>query len=202
MHIYDGPDGNKYPSVTTIIHEILIHPGPLLAWSNSLGFKKMSYQGAMDETSAKGTAVHDFMYAHMKNIKEVKSKVPLKFAQEIYYIVYEAKKFFIEHKMSPETTIDAEVTLIDTELGYAGTLDWVGITYYKTGHPGAFDIQFDLNGDNGSDKERDEEHDANRVYPKLHHFIHILLEIHAHPFGTGECTPHKHQILTEGCYGF
>lgn len=127
MHIYDGPDGKQYPSVTTIIHEIMIHPEPLLAWSNSLGFKRKTYRGALDESSAKGTAVHDFMYSYMKDIKEVKTQVPMKFAREIFYIVDEAKKFFIQHKMGPNTTTDAELTLIDTELGYAGTLDWVGV---------------------------------------------------------------------------
>lgn len=126
MHIYDGPDGKKYPSVTTIIHEILIHPGPLLAWSNSLGYKRKSYNTVMDESSAKGTCIHDLMYAHMKNINEIKTHIPLKYAQDVHYILYEARKYFIEHGMSPDTTLDAELTMIDTSLGYAGTLDWIG----------------------------------------------------------------------------
>lgn len=125
MHIYDGSDGNKYPSVTTIIHNILLYPDPLLKWANSIGLGRKKYDDIMLKSSIKGTAVHELLQSYMTGC-EVSCSIPIADEMSIRYIMIEAEKYFKKHNMGPATTRSAELTIVSPKLRYAGTLDWLG----------------------------------------------------------------------------
>lgn len=129
MHIYNKND-KDYPSVTTIIHNILLYPEPLLKWSNSLGFSKKSYTKMMDESSAFGTCIHDALYHYIKDDGKTAVFAPFKYIDRANATLAKAIPFLKSVGLTPGSAVYAEETIISEKLGYAGTLDLVG--YYES----------------------------------------------------------------------
>lgn len=125
MHIYTDENNNEYPSVTTIIHKVLLDPEPLLIWSNIMGFKHKKYEDIMETTSTFGTALHSVMEHYMKNENGIINVDPI-LALRINHIL----DLFEDHCKSIDLHKDdtdmTEKTIISEKLGYAGTIDWVG----------------------------------------------------------------------------
>lgn len=129
MHIYHE-NGKEYPSVTTIIHSILLYPEPLLKWSNSLGFNKKTYSKVMMETSAFGTCIHDALYHYIKGDEGMSVFAPLMFIDRANMTLAKTIPFLKSVGITPGSEIFAEETIISEKLGYAGTLDLV--SYYES----------------------------------------------------------------------
>lgn len=131
MHIYEK-DGIYLPSVTTILHSIIIDGDKLLNWSNSLGFRHIKYNDELERSANFGTAVHAALEQIMTNGPENKISLPgfeiIKFKR----VINNFMEFLNENSMTPEDTLHAELTLCCTSLGYAGTCDWVGHMHGKT----------------------------------------------------------------------
>lgn len=125
MHIYKK-DEKEYPSVTTIIHNILLYPEPLLKWSNFLGFKRKMYEKSMEESSTLGTCIHEMLYHYIKNEDNTEVKVPFMHIDKANAILANAVPYLKSIGITPENTTFAEETIISEQLGYAGTLDWCG----------------------------------------------------------------------------
>ncbi|MCM1214106.1 MAG: hypothetical protein NC548_06250 [Lachnospiraceae bacterium] len=126
MHIYEL-DGQKYPSVTTIIH--CLGNDAIIKWANHLGFKHQDYTKVMDESSKFGTKVH----AALQREVEGNDGTQLEFADFIERTqVTTALGHFRRLMQSYEyETIFTEKTLISPKLGYAGTLDWLTKINFK-----------------------------------------------------------------------
>ena len=56
-HIYTGPDGKLYPSVTTVL-DLFSYNQSLMGWANYLGFQRKDYKKELDKTAVVGTWVH------------------------------------------------------------------------------------------------------------------------------------------------
>lgn len=125
MHIYTDTDGNKYPSVTTIIHQILVNPIPLLKWSNIMGFKHKKYEDVMDASADFGTLMHSVMESYMTN-KEIPSINDLIVLRKVNVILDQFDKFRTGVNLKPGDTMFVEESIISKSLGYAGTIDWLG----------------------------------------------------------------------------
>lgn len=127
MHIYTTEGGVELPSVTTILHSILIDPDPLIRWANGLGFGRKKYDDVMEQTANKGTIIHNVLQQLMEGkVPETKFNLSFKDITSVEFAINYAKTFFKEHNMTPATTKGVEMTLMSEELGYAGTLDWLG----------------------------------------------------------------------------
>lgn len=125
MHIYTDTDGNNYPSVTTIIHQILVNPNPLLKWSNIMGFKHKKYEDVMDASANFGALMHSVMESYMTN-KEIPSINDLIVLRKVNVILDQFDKFRSGVNLKPEDTMLVEESIISKTLGYAGTIDWLG----------------------------------------------------------------------------
>ena len=126
MHIYTDENNNEYPSVTTIIHKVLLDPEPLLIWSNIMGFKHKNYEDIMESTSSFGTSLHSVMEHYMKNENGMMDIDPI-LALKINKILDNFEDHCKSINLHKEDTQMTEKTIISKELGYAGTIDWVGI---------------------------------------------------------------------------
>lgn len=126
MHIYTDENNNEYPSVTTIIHKVLLDPDPLLIWSNIMGFKHKKYEDIMEATSSFGTSLHSVMEHYMKNENGMMDIDPI-LALKINKILDNFEDHCKSINLHKEDTQMTEKTIISKELGYAGTIDWVGI---------------------------------------------------------------------------
>lgn len=124
MHIYEK-DGVYLPSVTTILHYVMIDGERLLKWSNSLGFRHIDYVKELDNRAAFGTAVHASLEILMTN-KDAKIDVPGFDIFKLKKTIGNFKEFMKANELHPSDTLHAEMTIRNTELGYAGTCDWVG----------------------------------------------------------------------------
>ena len=125
MHIYEK-DGIYLPSVTTILHYVTIDAEKLLLWSNSLGFRKIRYEEELNRRADFGTAVHKALETIMTNGVDAKININgfdiIKFKR----VINNFNDFIKRNGLKPSDTLHAELTLRSTELGYAGTCDWVG----------------------------------------------------------------------------
>lgn len=130
MHIYEK-DGVYLPSVTTILHSIIIDGDRLLNWSNSLGFRHIKYSEELERSANFGTAVHAALEQIMTNGPD--NKISLNGFEIIKFkkVINNFMEFINQNSMTPEDTIHAELTLSSIELGYAGTCDWVGYIHGK-----------------------------------------------------------------------
>jgi hypothetical protein len=122
MHIYEL-NGNKYPSVTTILKLISIDDG-LLKWANYVGLiKRKNIKEIQDEATNFGTLVH----SNIRCMVDKNAPPPEPFLdprKEYDYSI--VKKKFVEYfKDIKYRTIGTEMTLISDKLGYGGTLDWL-----------------------------------------------------------------------------
>lgn len=130
MHIYEK-DGIYLPSVTTILHSIIIDGDRLLNWSNSLGFRHIKYSEELERSANFGTAVHAALEQIMTNGPD--NKISLNGFEIIKFkkVINNFMEFINQNSMTPEDTLHAELTLSSIELGYAGTCDWVGYIHGK-----------------------------------------------------------------------
>ena len=130
MHIYEK-DGVYLPSVTTILHSIIIDGDRLLNWSNSLGFRHIKYSEELERSANFGTAVHAALEQIMTNGPD--NKILLNGFEIIKFkkVINNFMEFINQNSMTPEDTLHAELTLSSIELGYAGTCDWVGYIHGK-----------------------------------------------------------------------
>ena len=130
MQIYEK-DGVYLPSVTTILHSIIIDGDRLLNWSNSLGFRHIKYSEELERSANFGTAVHAALEQIMTNGPD--NKISLNGFEIIKFkkVINNFMEFINQNSMTPEDTLHAELTLSSIELGYAGTCDWVGYIHGK-----------------------------------------------------------------------
>lgn len=130
MHIYEK-DGVYLPSVTTILHSIIIDGDRLLNWSNSLGFRHIKYSEELERSANFGTAIHAALEQIMTNGPD--NKISLNGFEIIKFkkVINNFMEFINQNSMTPEDTLHAELTLSSIELGYAGTCDWVGYIHGK-----------------------------------------------------------------------
>lgn len=121
MHIYEL-DGEKYPSVTTILKIISGNP-ELMKWANYMGFKRKDITKVLEESASFGTLVH----SNLQAIVDPNAPTPIKpkDALEEYSLNKITGHFNKYFKDIHYTTIFSEKTIISPELGYAGTLDWL-----------------------------------------------------------------------------
>lgn len=126
MHIYEL-DGQKYPSVTTIIH--CLGNDSIIKWANHLGFKHQDYTKVMDESSKFGTKVH----AALQREVEGNDGTQLEYADfiERTQVMTALGHFRRLMQLYEYETIFTEKTLISPKLGYAGTLDWLTKINFK-----------------------------------------------------------------------
>lgn len=113
---YLNTDKIEVPSVTTII-KILNKPS-LVSWSNSLGWKRQSYKKVLEESSNKGTFVHELIHEYLfKEGKEFDVSNPdrLNF---LYENINAFKEFEKEHILKP---IWGEKSFSNDN--YGGTID-------------------------------------------------------------------------------
>ena len=134
MHIYEK-DGVYLPSVTTILHSIIIDGDRLLNWSNSLGFRHIKYSEELERSANFGTAVHAALEQIMTNGPDNKISLNgfeiIKFKKVINNFME-----FINQNSNDEISIFFEMKEIWNgynviKLGYAGTCDWVGYIHGK-----------------------------------------------------------------------
>lgn len=125
MHIYEK-DGIYLPSVTTILHSVIINGDNLLTWANLLGFKHISYSNELERRANFGTAVHSALEQIMTEGKD--TNISLNGFEIIKFkkVINNFMDYINQHNITPKDTLHAELTLSSTFLGYAGTCDWVG----------------------------------------------------------------------------
>jgi len=121
MHFYKVGE-QVLPSVTTLVHLVTFDDG-LLYWANHMGFKHKNINTLKKESAAFGTLAH----SHLRAFVDDSAPEPLPANNP-----YEGKRLFhtlqnfdklmngVKYK-----TITTEQTFKSTNLGYAGTVDWV-----------------------------------------------------------------------------
>ena len=130
MHIYEK-DGLYLPSVTTILHSVIIDGDRLLNWSNSLGFRHIKYADELNRSADFGTAVHTALEQIMTDGNG--AKITLNGFEVIKFkkVINNFMSFIDQNNITPHDTLHAELTLGSIDLGYAGTCDWVGYVHDK-----------------------------------------------------------------------
>jgi hypothetical protein len=120
--LYQCPDGNKVPSVTTILDKTKPAEAreALANWKKAVGEKKA--QEIVTEAAGRGTRMHKFLEDYIKG-DPIKESVSNPFAQQSLIM---AKKVIAEGFPSISEVWGSEVPLYFPEL-YAGTTDCCGI---------------------------------------------------------------------------
>jgi len=119
--IYKTADGQRVPSVTTILRE-LAKPS-LIHWAWDLGTKGIDYRTFRDDLASIGTLAHGMILAHLKNEKlETKdytaSQIDL--AENCFLKYLEWEK---QHQVEP---LRVEQPLVSESLRFGGTPDFYG----------------------------------------------------------------------------
>ena len=121
MHIYTCPNGDKVPSVTTILQ--MLGNKEIIQWANSLGFRHIDYNKELDRLAQSGTKIHTIVQ-HI--VDPSLSNEPIvfkdKFEEDMYTKI--ADKFSSMIKEYTYTTVFTEKTFVSSNLGYGGTVDW------------------------------------------------------------------------------
>lgn len=120
MHIYEQ-NGNKYPSVTTIISSLASID--TIKWANSLGFRHIDYEKELDRYANRGTLIHDLLRGEVdpSYTPNIVYKDDIQRIEALGFI----NRFRNFIKLYRYETLYTEKTIISESLGYAGTLDWV-----------------------------------------------------------------------------
>lgn len=122
-HIYTGPDGKLYPSVTTVL-DLFSYNQSLMGWANYLGFQRKDYKKELDKTAVIGTWVH----AHCQKFVDPDSNpefTDLPDPMTRFRAEKRVNTFKEKISLYPYKTIFTEKTLVSPKLGFAGTLDWL-----------------------------------------------------------------------------
>lgn len=115
-------DGNKYPSVTTIL-KLISTNNDLMKWANYMGFKRKDITKIQDETASFGTLVHSHIQKIVDN--DAPDVIAPKDALEQYELDTVLKNFNRYIKDMSYKTILSEKELVSNELQYGGTMDWL-----------------------------------------------------------------------------
>lgn len=120
--LYACPDGNKVPSVTTILDKTKPAEAreALANWKKAVGEKKA--QEITTEAANRGTRMHTYLENYIKG-EQLKDSVSNPYAQQSLVM---AKKVIEEGFVAVNEVWGSEVPLYFPEL-YAGTTDCVGI---------------------------------------------------------------------------
>lgn len=120
--LYATPDGNKVPSVTTILDKTKPEEArqALANWRKSVGEKKA--QEITTEAAGRGTRMHKFLEDYIKG-EQLKETVTNPYAQQSLIM---ARKVIKDGFPSVNEVWGSEVPLYFPQL-YAGTTDCVGI---------------------------------------------------------------------------
>ena len=120
MHIYTCENGDKVPSVTSILQILGSHE--IIKWANYLGFKHIDYEKELAKTSEFGTIIHNCI----ENIVNPSSAKILKFKDAFEKGRCEKimKKFNNHISGLSYKTINTEASYASSILGYGGTIDW------------------------------------------------------------------------------
>lgn len=121
MHIYEK-DGNKYPSVTTIL-KLISTDEKLLNWANLMGLKKRSIVSIQSAAMSFGTKVHSHLQYEVDpdNCNKPEEDKDKLIQYDIEKSIFHFKQLFHDTTFK---TIFTEKTLYSDEYMYAGTLDW------------------------------------------------------------------------------
>jgi len=119
--IYKTADGQRVPSVTTILGE-LAKPS-LIHWAWNLGTKGIDYRTFRDDLASIGTLAHGMILAHLKNEKletrdYTASQIDL--AENCFLKYLEWEK---QHQVEP---LRVEEPLVSESLRFGGTPDFYG----------------------------------------------------------------------------
>lgn len=125
MHIYEK-DGIKVPSVTTVLSAIFKDEGIAL-WANSLGYHHKDYKTELERYANFGTIAHGIMEHYMKDDHPAPT-VPFEYISKINRILRNVDEILPKMNLSKECTELVEETIVSTDLGYGGTIDWLGIS--------------------------------------------------------------------------
>lgn len=125
MHIYEK-DGIKVPSVTTVLSAIFKDDGIAL-WANSLGYKHKDYKTELERYANFGTIAHGIMEHYMIEDHPA-PMVPFEYISKINHILSNVEEILPKMNLSRDCTEIVEETIISTDMGYGGTIDWLGIS--------------------------------------------------------------------------
>lgn len=114
-------DGNKYPSVTTIL-KLISGNDDLMKWANYLGFRRKDLTKVLDESARFGTMIHSHLEAIVSNSPV--DTIPPKDDLDKYSIDKCIANFNRTFKDIEYNTLFSEKTIISSILGYGGTMDW------------------------------------------------------------------------------
>jgi hypothetical protein len=117
-HIYEK-DGISYPSVTTVLH--ILGDQRLIKWANIMGFKHKNTTDILNESAVFGTLVHKALEYYV-NGKEWKSHVTSIVVPRIEEIL---KRFEDKYPSYTYKTIMTEVSMVNSDLKFGGTADWI-----------------------------------------------------------------------------
>ena len=111
--IYKAPDGNRYPSITTVLS--ILSRDAIRAWRERVGEEeanKVSYRA-----STRGTKVHEIVEQYLDNEHD-----PSKWSPDILASLENLKPYL--HRI--DTIYEQECPLYSNHLGVAGRVDCVG----------------------------------------------------------------------------
>lgn len=119
---YFDSQGNRLPGVTTVLNAWGGNKGALMYWSWNLGMQGIDYKKVSQEAADIGTIAHEMVEADMHGKILDTSKYPpdLVDKAENAFIAFLDWKKLVDYQV-----VATEISLIDEELGYAGTLDHV-----------------------------------------------------------------------------
>ena len=131
MHIYEK-NNNLYPSVTTIVGYFKDKPSfeALQKWANFMGFNHKSYATELDKKAKFGTYVHALLAHELASSPIEDNLTDGMLATDInnaHLALESFRQFQSENCLMSNNTVFSEETIISEKLGYAGTVDWVGM---------------------------------------------------------------------------
>ncbi|MDD4028549.1 MAG: PD-(D/E)XK nuclease family protein [Caldisericia bacterium] len=115
-HQYFDQNKEPVPSVTTIIAQL--DKPYLLKWANTIGLKGYSYEGIRNKAADTGTLAHTMVENLIKGKEEDFSAHPLFVPANRSYAAFQ--QWFSLHDVQ---FLGSEISLVNHELGYGGTID-------------------------------------------------------------------------------
>jgi len=120
MHtVYKTKDGERVPSVTTILH-VLDKGNALMEWAWKCGVDGLDYKAVRDQSASIGTLAHSMILDHLTGTPGDNTG----YSEQDIVVANEALKSYLEwegkHKLK---VIIAELPMISEQYRYGGTLD-------------------------------------------------------------------------------
>lgn len=113
IRLYETPDGNKYPSMTTILKNL--DDGGIKNWEKSVGKKKA--ERVKKDASQRGDTLHEICEEYVLN----------KLDLSVYSARMKALFKFIQPELNNlDNVLATEATLYSDKYKVAGTLDFIG----------------------------------------------------------------------------